>query len=237
MIGLTCGNVLTLKCQDGYTRVMTTKQMSITGRLTETFHSAWTAIQKRHPEVPDVLITIGSGTLQKGKTRLGHFGADRWLQNGSETAVAELFVGGEGLQDGARDVLGTLLHEAAHGLAHVREIQDTSRQGRYHNAKYKALATELGLEITEDPKWGWTVTAVPDATATVYARQIAAIENALVAYRRSEVHTDKSKKSTNLAVATCGCEEPRKIRVAKSALEFAPITCGACETQFTAEEE
>jgi hypothetical protein len=31
-------------------------------------------------------------------------------------------------------VLGTLLHEAAHGLAQARSIQDTSRQGRYHTA-------------------------------------------------------------------------------------------------------
>jgi hypothetical protein len=31
-------------------------------------------------------------------------------------------------------VLGTLLHEAAHGLADTREIKDTSRQGRYTTA-------------------------------------------------------------------------------------------------------
>ncbi|MFD1534873.1 hypothetical protein [Pseudonocardia aurantiaca] len=34
-------------------------------------------------------------------------------------------------------------HEkAAHALAHVRGIKDTSRQGRWHNARFKALAEE-----------------------------------------------------------------------------------------------
>jgi hypothetical protein len=37
-------------------------------------------------------------------------------------------------------VLGTLLHEAAHALADQRAIKDNSRQGRYHNARYRQLA-------------------------------------------------------------------------------------------------
>ncbi len=37
---------------------------------------------------------------------------------------------------GAADVLGTLLHETAHALAHVRDIKDTSRQGRWHNGPW-----------------------------------------------------------------------------------------------------
>ena len=31
-------------------------------------------------------------------------------------------------------MLGILLHEAAHGLAHARKVSDTSRQGRSRNA-------------------------------------------------------------------------------------------------------
>ncbi|WP_297495484.1 hypothetical protein [Pseudonocardia sp.] len=42
-------------------------------------------------------------------------------------------------------MLATLLHEAAHALAHVRGIKDSSRQGRWHNAKFKALSEELGI--------------------------------------------------------------------------------------------
>ena len=41
--------------------------------------------------------------------------------------LPEVFVGDEGLARGPADVLGTLLHEAAHALADVRGIKDTSR--------------------------------------------------------------------------------------------------------------
>jgi hypothetical protein len=44
-----------------------------------------------------------------------------------------------GLARGAREVLATELHEAAHGLAAARGIRDTSRQSRYHNARYRRL--------------------------------------------------------------------------------------------------
>jgi hypothetical protein len=62
-------------------------------------------------------------------------------------------------------VLGTLLHEATHGLAHARGIRDTSRQGRYHNKRYAQLATELGLQVAEVDPIGWSATSVPETTA------------------------------------------------------------------------
>ena len=94
---------------------------------------AWQAIQANHDDVPDVIVTMGAGATVRG-LKLGHFAAKKWQKG--ETVLCELFVGGEGLERGAKGVLGTLLHEAAHGVAHVRDIQDTSRQGRYHNAKF-----------------------------------------------------------------------------------------------------
>jgi hypothetical protein len=56
-----------------------------------------------------------------------------------EDQVSELFIGGEGLQAETSTVLVTMLHEAAHGIAHTRQIKDTSRQGRYHNDRYRNL--------------------------------------------------------------------------------------------------
>ena len=72
-------------------------------------------------------------------------------------------ISGEGLGRTPRDVLGTLLHEAAHALAAVCGIKDTSRQGRYHNTKYKMLAEELGLTVAFEPTIGWSITSVPDS--------------------------------------------------------------------------
>ncbi|MFC0539868.1 hypothetical protein [Kutzneria chonburiensis] len=208
---------------------------TITTQLVTAFEAAWRAIQQRHPDVPEVVVTFGSGTLgmKAGQTRLGHFAAARW-QHG-EKQLPELFISGEGLQRGALEVLGTLLHEAAHGLAHVREIKDTSRQGRYHNAKFKALGEELGLTLAEDKTIGWSLTTVPETTAKAYAAELDELSAALVAWRYAEVHATSKKKSTNLAVAECAC--PRKIRVARTTLAEAPITCGKCGVDFVAEDD
>jgi hypothetical protein len=99
-------------------------------------------------------------------------GADGKPSIGQPVRLPEVFIGGEGLVRGAADVLGTLLHEAAHALAHVRDIKDTSRQGRWHNAKFKALAEELGIEVAKDPRIGWSPTAIPASTREEYAEVI-----------------------------------------------------------------
>jgi hypothetical protein len=102
------------------------------------------------------------------------------------TAVAELFVGGEGLAQGAESVLATLLHEAAHGLADVRNIQDTSRQGRYHNTRYKAVGEELGLTVAQVAGIGWSGTALADDTAATYSAELGQLARAITAYRFAE---------------------------------------------------
>ncbi|SEP52423.1 hypothetical protein [Amycolatopsis saalfeldensis] len=204
---------------------------SITSPLVHALETAWIIIQARHADVPDVVLTIGSGSIgaKVGTLRLGHFAAERW-QHDSER-LPELFVSGEGLRRGAADVLGTLLHEAAHGLAHTRHIQDTSRQGRYHNQKFRAIAEELGLTVENDPRIGWSVTTVPPETADRYADTITAINHAITAYRHAEQSTTtKPGGGSNLAVALCLCS--RKIRVAPSTLEQASITCQACGHDF-----
>ena len=210
---------------------------TITERLVAALTAAWRAIQQEHPEVPDTVLTLGSGTLsQRGATVLGHFAAGRW-QLGEDKQLPELFVGGEGLRAGAAGVMATLLHEAAHGLASTRGIRDTSREGRYHNAKYKTLAEELGLAVVEDGNRGWSGTTMAPETTQRYAEQVAALAQAIIAYRHAENHGrgGAKPKNRNNLVATCEC--PRRIRVARAVLAEAPILCGACDSEFTAEED
>ncbi|GAY10329.1 hypothetical protein [Pseudonocardia sp. N23] len=216
-------------------------EQTITERLVSALTAAWRAIQGEHPEVPDVVLTLGSGTLGKrgGETTLGHFAAGRWqLADAGEgdQGLHELFVSGEGLRRGAAEVLATLLHEAAHGLAAARGVVDTSRQGRYHNKRFKALGEELGLVITEAGTLGWSGTALGPQAQERYADVLDQLAAAMTAFRRAEVAGLPGKsKSKNLLVAECAC--PRKIRVARSTLDVAPITCGACGKQFTAPDD
>lgn len=206
---------------------------TVTAPLVAAIEAAWTAIQARHDDVPEVVVTIGSGSGPKGLT-LGHFAPDRWVRG--EEAVHELFVGGEGLARGGADVLGTLIHEAAHAAARTRGIQDTSRQGRYHNKKFKAIAEEFGLTVENDSRIGWSLTTLTAATGTRYAETVAALDAAITAHRRAEAQPVNGgrKSNNNGAAAVCGCG--RKIRASLTVFAEGPILCGLCGEEFEPEE-
>jgi hypothetical protein len=160
-------------------------------RLVRVLSASWEAIRARHPEVPAVVVVIGAGSnggRRRGELLLGHFAATRWHDGAGDDAVVlpEVFIGGEGLREGAANVLDTLLHEAAHALAHVRGVQDTSRQGRYHNKRYAALARELGMNVREAGTLGWSDTTVPDTTVQAYQDVVDDLVPALTLWRRSE---------------------------------------------------
>jgi hypothetical protein len=188
---------------------------------------AWQTIRRRHPDVPEAVLVVASGSEGK-RLNLGHFAPHRWQVNGADRH--EVLVGGEGLQRGALEVLGTLLHEAAHGLAQARGVQDTSRGGRYHNRRYATLAGELGLEVASVKPIGWSATTVAEQTASVYAGQLEELAAALVLWRRQEHRIGGGSRSRNLLAAVCGCG--RRIRVAKATIAEAPIVCGLCEEPF-----
>jgi hypothetical protein len=196
--------------------------------LVAALERAWTQIRTRHPQVPEVVMAVASGSVgRRGELKLGHFADRRWTV--ATTQRPELFVGGEGLAAGAVEVLGTLLHEATHGLAATRRIQDTSRQGRYHNRRYAALAGELGLTVQRAGARGWTATTVPAETATVHAAVVEDLARALVLWRRAE-HPSGGRRANNLLAAVCGCG--RRIRAARSTLAQAPVLCGRCGGPF-----
>jgi hypothetical protein len=151
--------------------------------LVASLEGTWRTIRRRHPDVPEAVLVVASGSEGK-RLNWGHFAPHRWQVNDADRH--EVLVGGEGLHRGPTEVLGTLLHEAAHGLAYSREVQDTSRGGRYHNRRYATLARELGLDVTSVNPIGWSATTVPAPTAAAYASQLAQLQAALVLWRRQE---------------------------------------------------
>ena len=178
------------------------------------------------------MIIVGSGTASK-QAKYGHFAPIRW-QHG-EQRLAEVLISGEGLKRPVEEVFTTLLHEATHSLAHIREIKDTSRQGRWHNQKFAELAKELGLDTTKDDRIGWSPCTLRTETATTYKAVLAELKSALIAYRHPEVTGGEAKKNNNNAIA-CACQCPRRIRVAKAVLAEGEITCSVCESTFEPDE-
>jgi hypothetical protein len=225
--------------------------------------NAWRQLQKVTPDLPDVVLIVGSGAASG---EWGHTWADRWVEGhppteedgdasvaiNAVTRKTEVFISGERLACGATLTLQTLCHEAAHVLARVRDVQDTSRQGRYHNRKFVDLAGLYGLEwANEHPHKviGFSaVTMTADAERRfrpVISRLDKAIRLYLPGFTASAAGTTVAPtlpkgrrpgtgKGSNLVKATCSCDTPRIIRVAPSTLDLAAITCGECGADFTA---
>lgn len=185
-------------------------------------------------DLPPAALIVGQGSGRRdGALVLGHFAADRWQVTGANDTpyVHEVLIGGEGLQRGAHDVLATLIHEAAHAIATVRAIADTSRQGRYHNAKYKTIAEQLGLTVQRHPVIRWSLTTLPHTTAAAYATTITELQHAITLHRRSEPGPG-ANGGRNLIAAACAC--PRRIRVAPGTLAQGAIICAICASEFAA---
>ncbi len=161
--------------------------------------NAWAAIQANHPDLPDAVLITGSGAAGG---EWGHTWADRWvegslptdteLEQGGAVAVAtstrktEIFIAGERLACGAKLTFQTMLHEAAHVLAHVRGEKDTSNKGRYHNKVFVKICGELGLVWPEGEKAhatiGFSAVVITDETAAKYADVIDGLQGAIKLY-------------------------------------------------------
>jgi hypothetical protein len=221
--------------------------------LVRALELTWETIRVRHPELPAVVVVLAAGSVgvAPGTLKLGHYAAMRWSHG--EDQLPEVFVGGEGLRRGAVDVLGTLLHEAAHALADVRGIKDTSRQARYHNRRYAAVARELLLDVAVVGDIGWSDTRPAEDAQEVYAEVLVELGAALTLWRRAEGEAfaggdpdpgsgggadpgagGRGRPTANNPRA-CVCACPRRIRVAPSVLTQGPIRCMVCAADFTPE--
>lgn len=203
--------------------------------LVAALEAAWSTIRSRHVDVPGAVIVVGSGSPARPNGRLvfGHFAALQWQHGGDR--VPEVLVSGEGLNRPAADVLTTLLHEAAHAVADVRGIKDTSRQGRWHNKHFAALAGELGLAVTKDDKLGWSPSTLRPETSDAYADVIDELAAAIRVCRHHNTHrAATTKNSRNGSALTCEC--PRRIRAATAVIAEGPIVCGVCTHEFISED-
>lgn len=208
-----------------------TAPRKVTSPVTTTLEGVWGTIRRRHPELPPVAIVVSSGTSGKMAKGIvmnqGHFAPDRW-EEGAD-AHHEIFIAGEILAR-PEEVLGTLLHEAAHALGHLRGVKNTSRGGRYHNAAFKALAAEVGLDAAQVGTIGWSDTSLTDDTRTQYAVSLERLATITVTRRHESRAEATGRKSNNNGVAaacpTCG----RKIRMSRSVNEAGAIMCWPCLT-------
>jgi hypothetical protein len=236
-------------------------------RIIGALERAWAAIQDRNPEVPDVVIVTGAGIIQHkgplhGVRRHGHHWPGRWVITGTASAP-ELFIAGELLADGGQAVLQEMLHESAHALAVVRGIRDTSAEsGRYHNRRFVALATEVGLREPDRPATvtGWSACTLTPETAFAYRDLVSAIDAAGLPYLpdlpgeepagadsggedqdepgRQDAGAGKPARRGGRRLAVeCACTPPRRLQLTPKAMDDGPVLCGVCGEPFEPPED
>lgn len=219
--------------------------------LVAAVEAAYGAIKREAPDLPDAVIITGSGLSGYGLV-WGHFAHDRWIDDIRAGRRPELFVSGERLAGGATLTMQTLLHEAAHALAIVRGVKDTSRGFRYHNRRFVALAESLGLEYVPDapdPSIGYSAVTLTRQGKRQWRTAIDDLERALTLHLSDPtallapvggsggghgpggVRRPRGTGGTSYVKATCAC--PRIIRLSQTELDGEPITCGACGEVFS----
>ena len=138
-------------------------------------------------------------------------------------SLSEVLITADGLAGSATDALGTLVHEAAHAIAFQRGIKDTSRQGRYHNKYFKAIAEEIGLEVSRDPERGWSVTALSEPAAVAYRDTLAQLAGTLRASREPPLGPSTSRSGIGLL-----CECGPRLRAGRTVSTVRGAICGVC---------
>lgn len=165
-------------------------------------------------------------TLQTKGTRhaLGWYARERWENETSRPA--ELNLSAEELKRPAVEVLETLIHEMCHQKAHQEGIKDCSRNGAYHNGRFKLIAEASGLLCeAKDKRNGYGFTKLAPSGLEAIESIRSKVEPVLVLARRV---TPKAGKKGKMLLWMCEfCET--KIRSGRKDLN---IQCNDCVNDF-----
>jgi hypothetical protein len=145
----------------------------------------------------------------------------------------EIFLSAESLSRGAKETLGTLLHEMAHAFNHAEKIEDVTGDG-YHNKKFQSTAERIfGLKIEKAKGIGFSKTSVPDEALIRWSEELTKIEEALKVHALSLNGRAGKGRDKNGVKAVCGCGEI--IRLSQKAYDNCRPMCSECEGYFVAE--
>ena len=170
-------------------------------------------------ELPKVIITFEGG-FKKGA--FGWICTQKTWKQGNEEKYA-INISSDYLDRDVYSIMATLLHEMCHLYALEKGIQDTSRSGIYHNKKFKQIAENHGLNVSEADTIGWSITTLIDDTRA-YVDRICPIKSfRLMQKKPSEKSgtSPKAKQSRRKYICPkCGTQI--------TATKEVSVICGAC---------
>lgn len=207
----------------------------------EALAKVWSRIRVYHPEVPGVML-LAAPSPRGDLSVLGHFAPLRWRhRQRGEVSHHEVMVVAEHLDREVTDIVGTLIHEAAHAMNFERGVFDCSRS-QYHNRAFKEAAEVLGLSVTQVPHYGFALTRLKPETAERYQDDIKYLAEVLIHRAKpasfsgvtpkggAEADPPDDKPACRNRKAVCHCSFI--IRVAKATLEQTVIRCERCSEPF-----
>jgi hypothetical protein len=203
--------------------------------VTAALDHAWAKIQKLEPDVPEAKWYLTNGRSSSCATGPWNNPDDLVLRinlklpKEPDESTAR--------NRGAEDILGQLLHWAAHAATGI----STGAEGRYHNREFGEIAEKLGLEIKYAEGLGWAPVpvAVDGRNADLlsakgqqrFRAEIKALDKAMQTWEPES--DDAARKTSRGPLAMqCSCTPPRVLRAHPGVALGPDVVCSVCGKPF-----
>lgn len=213
--------------QNAIIRVSRTKgidTMSNIQNAVTALHKAYNYLNKAlfAGELPPVALTIQT----RGKRLAnGWFTYDPiWQDKKQKIQMHEINISAESLNRPYQEIMRTLLHEMVHLYCHQNGIKETSRNGTFHNKRFKDECEKHGLYYDEpaDKKYGWAFPKLtPDTVILIEGFDID--RKSFLIARVDETPSKATKKANSFKWVCPSCEDT--VRSTKADVK---LVCGNC---------
>lgn len=126
-----------------------------------------------------------------------------WKDHEDSDGYYEINICAEYLNRPFEETCGTLIHEMVHLMNLQNEVQDTSRNGMYHNKKFKQTAENHGLIVDKSEKYGWCITKLNDEAAE-FIKSLDEQSFKLYRSKIPKIMTSSSSSSRKYVCPRCG---------------------------------
>ncbi len=196
--------------------------------------SAWELLRDIEPSIPQAVLTLVDA---RSRRRLhGYFAWSVWKKRRGQ--AHEIGISPE-LLGHPKELLATMLHEAAHAALHESGMQGGIGKGGYYHLKSfrdQCLSYGLACEFL-NTRYGFTITKWPRKNVPKkYQPVIDLLRARLPAGIGSQPPREAKGRNlpqTGHTMLICGCEDgTRTIYVKKSVLTAGGVFCSFCQKEF-----
>lgn len=126
-----------------------------------------------------------------------------WFENADDKGEHELNITAQSLNRPIKEIAATMIHEMCHQYASVKNLQDCSRSGTYHNKLFKKIAESHGLTVECVKTIGWSHTTLTDDTAALIDEFVKTNPDSVI--YRSPVFKGQTVKTSSTRKYVCPC--------------------------------